>query len=944
VAGLYGPSGTSTSTSLYAVPKKSGGGGGVLGLFRNLGSDVKGAVTGFIPGVVHMAEHPIGGAEAMGKGIWSTWSPLIHGHFTQFGQGIYEHPLAPLLDLASVASLGLGTAARIGSLAEAGSIAADRTALAAGQDLGASNGLLHSAARLTLPKTRTLVDKGISEGGKGRGMLSYQLSTRPLRRLMQEHALPRVTNTLPQGMQDFLSRTTFSRKLYGEMARRATMASAVRSSMLNAGAKAEAIGAARAGHMTMLDSAMLVGKSLVDPTSAPRVRQELAWSAHSGLAMGAPIKMRPDEAIAFLKEHPHWLPVKAPWAVHGAYQSLLAGARRTEGKLQRIALKNAGLASALPRIEEQLAYHNAQLKEMYDNGYLHTMTPAKTKLKEPTVKQSMEQHAQPILEVQRNIKMLDRLHTKAIAAKTAHDDAVAKLADAKAARMALEHRSHAEYYQHVGSSEEAFNNFASNLGRYATLKPGRTEESISRALSKAWVGSDGKIPLVPRHDAVMMGRELHGSTNFLTKMVRDTTGFWKGVQVKFTPKTVLNNTVGNHIIYSMRMMNPVTATTSMAHALRMIHSPADTGSILMRATPWKNKQWFFQHFSPELHDTFAKGVLGEEPTGNAMRSTSRVARVMKGPGMYTLVQKTADEPVRAASIISYVHSDPQVIARAEDLMVKAKARGVTLSKNEALDKAAGRVLRHNNELKQRASEFGRTIAGDYLSKTPTEQKIKDWVPFYLWDRHIVKSGSNLLKDTPGRAVMLQQLSQMGEGQVKKYLGNVPDYLLGALPLKELGLSGDAGQGRTAAMVAPSLNPWGTLGDLAGLGQALTVGGNNEMGSDVFGQINPLVSSAIEYGTGKSLLTGAPVARHGGLFSSIAANLGQGFPETKVVSALTSPPSANVTKAGKPKLYAANQESAITNFLGVPIKAINPSAAAAQFNTEHKIKKSKTLYG
>lgn len=98
MANPYGGSSTPSNPYGGSLPTSGHHSGGVLGLFRNLGSDVKGAVTGFIPGVVHMAEHPIGGAEAMGKGIWSTWSPLIHGHFTQFGQGIYEHPLAPLLE------------------------------------------------------------------------------------------------------------------------------------------------------------------------------------------------------------------------------------------------------------------------------------------------------------------------------------------------------------------------------------------------------------------------------------------------------------------------------------------------------------------------------------------------------------------------------------------------------------------------------------------------------------------------------------------------------------------------------------------------------------------------------------------------------------------------------------------------------------------------------
>src|SRR5581483_7788580 len=109
----YASSGYSGYSGVPAA--KSGGSHGAFGLLKNLGSDIKGAVEGFPAGVVHLAEHPVGSMEQMGKATWSTWSPLFHGKFTKFGQGIYQHPLAPILDIASVLSLGVGTAARIGA-------------------------------------------------------------------------------------------------------------------------------------------------------------------------------------------------------------------------------------------------------------------------------------------------------------------------------------------------------------------------------------------------------------------------------------------------------------------------------------------------------------------------------------------------------------------------------------------------------------------------------------------------------------------------------------------------------------------------------------------------------------------------------------------------------------------------------------------------------------
>lgn len=893
---------------------------GVLGLFQNFGNDVKGAVEGFVPGVVHLAEHPIGGIEQMAKGTWTTWSPLFHGEFTKFGAGLYAHPLAPLLDLAAVASGGLTAASTLGKLGEFSDAS-----------------LLGKAAKLTEPKTVRIYDKGISEGGKGRGFVEHQLSTRPLRRLTQEHFLPHITSKLPAHTQEMLRQGKFERLHAGDMARRAVAVETVKRSLLDASAKAEAIGAARAGQMKILDAAMLSGKALVDPTTSARVRSELAAFAHLNLAANAPMRLAPEEAVKFLKEHPHFVPVKSAALVDMTHYKLLHQLQRKEARLQTRALQHAELAHGVEKIRTELAHHNATLREMHDKGYLFTGGPAKTKLAEPTTKQLISQRAVPVKEVEANVKRLESQLNKAHNAKMIHDATVRELADVKAQRMALEHRSHAEKYARIGASEESFNHYAETLGRHTTVSigRGRSEAQIRRALSRAWVGMDGKIPIVPRHDATMMGHELRNSTGFLTKLVRNTTGVWKSIQVKFTPRTLTNNTVGNHIIYAMRMLHPVHATRAMMHAVRLIHTAPDTESILMRATPWRSKSWVFQHFSPELHNTFGRGVLGPE----GKPSTSRIARVLKGPGFYGLVQKFADEPTRLASIISYVHGDPQVVALAHELMAKAEARGAQLSRTDALDKAAARVLHRNHDLRTRAAEFGRSVAGDYLSMTPREQKIKDWVPFYLWDRHIVKSTSNLVKDTPGRALFMQQLSNMGDQQVKKYLGAVPEFLQNSLPLNMLGIGPKAGD-RADVLLTHSLNPFGTVGELAGLTQAVTVGGNKQMGSDLFSQINPLATDAIQYGTGTSLLTGAPMPRHGGLVTSILANLGTNLPEAQMVKAALTKPTT-LTPKGKEKLYAVDHRSSISSFLGVPVRNVSKSAANAMADKEAGVKKGRS---
>lgn len=89
---------------------------GVSGFLDNLGNDVRTSVVGLPTGLVNLATHPVGSVEAMGKSTWQDWSPLFHGNVNQFAHNFYAHPLAPILDVASLFSAGAGIAGRVGKL------------------------------------------------------------------------------------------------------------------------------------------------------------------------------------------------------------------------------------------------------------------------------------------------------------------------------------------------------------------------------------------------------------------------------------------------------------------------------------------------------------------------------------------------------------------------------------------------------------------------------------------------------------------------------------------------------------------------------------------------------------------------------------------------------------------------------------------------------------
>lgn len=110
-----------------AKPKDRGGIGGFV---ENLADDVDDAIVGIPAGLVATVRDPIKTAKEIGKSYAQTYGPLARGDFGGFASGIYEHPLGPLLDIATVFTLGAAGAAKGES--DAGCCAVDDASLAAG--------------------------------------------------------------------------------------------------------------------------------------------------------------------------------------------------------------------------------------------------------------------------------------------------------------------------------------------------------------------------------------------------------------------------------------------------------------------------------------------------------------------------------------------------------------------------------------------------------------------------------------------------------------------------------------------------------------------------------------------------------------------------------------------------------------------------------------------
>lgn len=160
--------------------------------------------------------HEIGGAIA--KNYKDTYGPLAHGNFGEFWDNVYNNPLGPILDVASIFTLGAGAAVKGGSLLAKAGVATKTTSKLAA--LGKSEALLARA-----PAT---IRRGHFEEGDPIAQVHRMTSKNPVIRARQKVIYKVLTHEkLPKGAgikleeRRYVSRLkkTQNRKMAGEMYR-----------------------------------------------------------------------------------------------------------------------------------------------------------------------------------------------------------------------------------------------------------------------------------------------------------------------------------------------------------------------------------------------------------------------------------------------------------------------------------------------------------------------------------------------------------------------------------------------------------------------------------------------------------------------------------------------------------------------------------------------------
>lgn len=892
-----------------ALAKLNAPQGGLSGFLDNLGHEAEGAISGLPMGVVRLGEtlgkpiYDAGNAIIHGrtfnaqesrdataagnvvpgiaKSFAHTYSPLLHGQFDKFGHELYMHPLGPILDAATIATLGAGGVARAGEMMSKAGLISDASRLAH----------LREATDLTVPSFGTnerIFTKRTT--GPVLSQLRQQATHNLLGKLPPETPMIGTTARGVRALQRVAQKTGARldvqagdfNKAFNALTKPEKAAWHLKARALNPDSYAAFLREQEVSSPGML-------KILADPkvkalveTPTPALRTAL----DQGRALS-------DRLTQHRVTAGHIDPVTA---VESPYRHLrlLKGAKAGENGLE-----------GGPSVEQLMK----QIDATGGEHPFHLPDSARTPGIRSAFANKPSGYAAPVQGVKQS-RMILASQGRINPFENALGRDFARYRDQAQAQML-----HDELVKHAAMIPKGdpippgWDELKLYRGQSGAPFTTRTASALERELTPPSIGDrvrqmghvetprtvSGQFDeahrlVVPAQVRRLVESESRSYTTRLAAIRRIPMSAWKMSVLGLRPAFFANITIGNSIL----------------------------GTLQMAPGRWGFASWLNQ-VVPGSH------ILGDALTADTMRevlpeqATGTFAESVTPHG-YTGSSKLLRGANRAAHGIA-----PQTIAY-ENVLRRAMAEGWARA-----EPSVQRLLDHNGgdinaALRQVAKTDPRTLdtisrrvddaLGNYRTYNRFERAIKQVVPFYGWNRHITKSLFRLASERPQVLDALLNTGEQGRAQADKILGLLPDYLQEAVPVHlPSWLGGQTGPGITQTLVPSAWNPFGTLID-EGKILAAPAQPAGWAGSAV--PLAPDISALIGQLTGKSLFTGG----------SIKGNA--------LVDALLNaiPQESLFTRAG-PKPTSINQNSRyaqLLRLLGLPVENLNLPAAHDAANT------------
>lgn len=881
--------------SLFAAAKKKPDDrGGVLGFVENLGEDAANAIVGLPAGLVETARNPVKTAKAVGQSYGDTYGPLFSGDYGDFFSGVYKHPLGPLLDLATVVTLGGAAAGRTGIAAgRAGVISLESPAAKAG---------LHGALTVSRTTSRNPVirgrqvalDKFMKQFPADTPILGeYRRLARELDKIPRREAMSlqvklrpyqRAYNKLSEGEQialGLIGRGLTPDEYKGLLQREAA-----------AGTRVEA------GTLKLLDRAD-VRAAVANPSA--RLVDAVAKAKAAGQA-----------AADVLVQHRRLTPETAaerPYLAARISRADVDGAPEapTLFPVDDVAPRAPGAPAPLDDVMRTAPTVESIQAEFATTGRIQPFFLPDQALREmPFIGRAGGGLGVPRSPVRRSEAVLLRTGMLALqpdllsasylkVVKYALYDDIHTLLMQSAVRVPRGEglpSGHVFIRRPVGKSgrpesisytERVANEFRESLDELLDEDALGPESLTTKAASEAETRG-GYLLAVPESMAKRAAGEFLQSSKAVRWFLKKPVAVWRALVLNLRPAWLVNNIVGNHLLYAVKYAGP-NGLRSYARAVKAVGKETD-------------------EFRKLMEDVFPEQIEGTFIQTQRPGRFGRAQNIASG-GLAPLDRGT-EGVLRRAATETELRKHPAVRARLKTM------RG----ERQAFERAARKALDDDPLLAREVSDRVNGALGNFLDMSPTEQSVlRSLFPFYAWYKAIARVVFKMPLDTPGRTGILTKLGQIGADDTKEKLGDLPSYLRGAIPF------GDVKGSRARILNTAPVNPYTTATMIVkGLTALGTSGEPGEIGQDVGGTANPFIVALAEAAFGTDIATGAPIEGRGGVLGNILGNVGGGLPQKRLLDAVLG--TLYQGTSSQPTLYDRNKRDELLAYLGVPYRDLS----------------------
>ena len=441
-----------------------------------------------------------------------------------------------------------------------------------------------------------------------------------------------------------------------------------------------------------------------------------------------------------------------------------------------------------------------------------------------------------------------------------------------------------ERIPHTAQTQQAFDQWAAHHLQGADPGEFMREGSFTSADRTQAMTDKGNYLIVPKAFSRQVKGEFVRTNNAIYLFNKYPVRVWRALVLNLRPAWLVNNVVGNTLMYAMHNSNTGGAAALLDSFKRMFPHKADQFDKIME-----------QHFSGQMSGTF----IGTQRPTNVLGGAK--GKLVAATDVLANFDKKYEQTLRRAAVKNTLRRNPAVRATVKELGDTGKWHAVE------------EALRRNPAIAAQVEDKVNATLGNFTHMTGFERNVLRTVfPFWAWYRAIAGVMVKLPLEQPAKVAILTRLGALGVDETLHDLGvqrqDVPDFVRGLI------VTGGPGADGRVPVLGTSSNPYQTGPALMAFASAVASGNRAKFVASLPG-INPIFQQAL---TGRD---------YGAGILNIPIGVVDSFPESQLLKDALGVQYKGAP--GKPTMYDKTLPADAARFMGWPAARLSVPAAVSR---------------